>query len=655
MAETGIESIAGRSKSYPPPAAFAAQAHVRTEEDYQRLYRRSIDDPQSFWGEVAGDSHFFKKWSSVLEWKPPQAKWFVGGQTNVSYNCLEHQIARGRGDHVAILWEGEPCDAQGLPKDVRRLTYRELLAEVCRTANALKSLGVKKGDRVTLYMPMVPELAIAMLACARIGAPHSVIFGGFSAQAIVDRVTDAQSDIIVTTDGGWRRGSVVPLKANVDEACAMTDLVKKIVVLKRCGNDVTMKPGRDLWWHELVPKQSDQCAAEPLDAEHMLFLLYTSGSTGKPKGILHTTAGYMVYTAYTAKLVFDLKPDDIYFCTADIGWITGHSYVVYGPLQNGVTCLMYEGAPNFPEWSRFWAICERHKVTKFYTAPTAIRAFMRQGASWPEKHDMSSLKLLGTVGEPINPAAWTWYHEHIGKSKCPIVDTWWQTETGGILISPLPGVTPTKPGSATRPLPGIAAAIMTKDGQVVKTGGGLLVIRKPWPGMLRGIYGNEERYRKEYWSEIPGVYFTGDGARVDEDGYYWIMGRIDDVIKVSGHRLGTAEVESALVSHPKVAEAAVVGYPDEITGEAIAAFVTVRGGVQVSDVLKDELKNHVAKQVGSIARPKDIRFTEGLPKTRSGKIMRRLLRELATKGRVEGDITTLEDFTTISKLAGDEE
>ncbi len=526
---------------------------------------------------------------------------------------------------------------------------------MCRTANALKSLGVKKGDRVTLYMPMVPELAIAMLACARIGAPHSVIFGGFSAQAIVDRVTDAQSDIIITTDGGWRRGSVVPLKANVDEACAMTDLVKKIVVLKRCGNDVTMKPGRDLWWHELVPKQSDQCAAEPLDAEHMLFLLYTSGSTGKPKGILHTTAGYMVYTAYTAKLVFDLKPDDIYFCTADIGWITGHSYVVYGPLQNGVTCLMYEGAPNFPEWSRFWAICERHKVTKFYTAPTAIRAFMRQGASWPEKHDMSSLKLLGTVGEPINPAAWTWYHEHIGKSKCPIVDTWWQTETGGILISPLPGVTPTKPGSATRPLPGIAAAIMTKDGQVVKTGGGLLVIRKPWPGMLRGIYGNEERYRKEYWSEIPGVYFTGDGARVDEDGYYWIMGRIDDVIKVSGHRLGTAEVESALVSHPKVAEAAVVGYPDEITGEAIAAFVTVRGGVQVSDVLKDELKNHVAKQVGSIARPKDIRFTEGLPKTRSGKIMRRLLRELATKGRVEGDITTLEDFTTISKLAGDEE
>jgi acetyl-CoA synthetase len=494
-----------------------------------------------------------------------------------------------------------------------------------------------------------------MLACARIGAPHSVIFGGFTAQAIVDRLEDADSHYIITADGGYRRGKVVPLKANVDEACTMTDLVKTVVVFKRVGNPVTMKAGRDVWWQDAIKGVPEACEAEPLDAEHMLFLLYTSGSTGKPKGILHTTAGYMVFTAYTSKIVFDLKPDDVYWCTADIGWVTGHSYIVYGPLQNGVTSLMFEGAPNYPDWERFWAMCQRYKVTKFYTAPTAIRAFMKQGSALPKKYDLSSIKLLGTVGEPINPAAWTWYHEAIGGGRCPIVDTWWQTETGGILITPLPGVTPTKPGSATLPFFGVDAVVMDADGKVLPRGSsGLLTIRQPWPGMLRGIYGDEERYRKEYWTEIDGVYFTGDGARYDEDGYFWITGRVDDVLNVAGHRLGSAEVESALVSHPMVAEAAVVGFPDELTGEAIAAFVTLKGDAQAGGDLKDELKKHVSKQISAIARPKEIRFTEGLPKTRSGKIMRRLLRELATKGRVEGDVTTLEDFTTIAKLSEDE-
>ena len=641
--------------SYPPPKEFSASAHIKSLDEYRRLYDRSISDPEGFWSEVATGCHFFKKWDRVVKWELPDAQWFVGGQTNISYNCLDLQIERGRGDHTAILWEGEPCDDRGEPREIRRISYRELHREVCRFANGLTALGVRKGDRVTLYMPMVPELAIAMLACARIGAPHSVIFGGFSSQAILDRVQDAESHYIVTADGGWRRGSIVPLKANVDEACNMTDLVKKVVVLRRCDNEVTMTDGRDVWWHDAVKGVSDQCPAQPLDAEHMLFLLYTSGSTGKPKGILHTTAGYMVYTMYTAKLIFDLKPDDVYWCTADIGWITGHSYIVYGPLQNGVTTVMYEGAPNHPAWDRFWAMIARHRVTKFYTAPTAIRAFMKQGTEWPARHDLSSLKLLGTVGEPINPAAWEWYHHNIGHEKCPIVDTWWQTETGGALITPLPGATPTKPGSATLPFFGIDPAIVTKDGGEQKgAASGLLVIRKPWPGMLRGIYGDPERFRKQYWSEMPGVYFTGDGARRDEDGYYWITGRVDDVIKVAGHRLGTAEVESALVSNPKVAEAAVVGFPDELTGEAIAAFVTLKGGVKPDESVKDELKKHVSTHLGAIARPKDIRFTDALPKTRSGKIMRRLLRELATKGRVEGDTTTLEDFTTIARLRDDE-
>ena len=642
-------------RTYPPPPDFAAQAHVRSIEEYEAAHQRSLENPDEYWSEVAAENHFFKKWDRVVQWNAPFAKWYVGAETNVSYNCLDYQVEQGRGDHTAIIWEGEPVDEKGDPTEIRRLTYRELLAEVCRFANALKMLGVNKGDRVTIYMPMVPELAIAMLACARIGAPHSVIFGGFSGQAIADRLQDADSHIIITADGGHRRGGIVPLKATVDEACEMTGLVKKVVVYRRTGEKVNMVEGRDVWWHDAIRGLPVECEAERLDSEHMLFLLYTSGSTGKPKGILHTTAGYMVYTRHTAKHIFDLKPDDVYWCTADIGWITGHSYVVYGLLQNGVTNVMYEGAPNFPDWGRFWSVCQRHGVTKFYTAPTAIRAFMRQGAEWPGKYDLSKLKLLGTVGEPINPAAWEWYHEHIGGAKCPIVDTWWQTETGGILISPLPGVTPTKPGSATRPFFGIDAAIMDKGGKVVTDGDqGFLVIRKPWPGMLRGIYGDEARFRKQYWSEIPNCYFTGDGAKRDADGYFWIIGRVDDVIKVSGHRLGTAEVESSIVSHPLVAEAAVIGYPDEITGEAIAAFVTLRGGVTPTDALNDEIKQHVAKTLGAIARPKSIRFTEALPKTRSGKIMRRLLKEIATKGHVDGDVTTLEDFTTVAKLSDDE-
>ena len=652
---TTIQSIMQEHRQFPPPADFARDAHIRSIAEYEKLHRHSIENPDEFWAKIAAEFHFFRKWDRVVEWDLPDARWFVGAQTNVAYNCLDLQIQRGRGDHVAILWEGEPTNEAGAPREIRRLTYKELLAEVCRFANVLKRLGVSKGDRVTLYMPMIPELAIAMLACARIGATHSVIFGGFTAQAIADRVVDAQSHVVVTADGGYRRGSIVPLKANVDDAAKLTDMIRTVVVFKRCGNDIAMRPGRDHWWHELAKSAGADCPAEPLDAEHMLFLLYTSGSTGKPKGILHTTAGYMVYTGYTARLIFDLKPHDIFWCTADIGWITGHSYVVYGILQNGVTTVMYEGAPNAPAWDRFWSVIERHKVTKLYTAPTAIRAFMKQGREWPDKHDLSSLTLLGTVGEPINPEAWMWYHEVIGHKKCPIVDTWWQTETGGILISPLPGAIPTKPGSATRPFFGIDAAILNRDGtEQPPNGGGYLVIRKPWPAMLRGIYGDPQRYRRQYWSEIEGVYFTGDGARCDEDGCFWIMGRVDDVIKVAGHRLGTAEVESSLVSHPKVAEAAVVGYPDDLTGEAIAAFVTLRTGVKSDESVVGELMAHVAKNIGAIARPKQIRFTDALPKTRSGKIMRRLLRELATKGRVEGDTTTLEDFSVIAKLREEE-
>jgi len=646
---SGISSLMKEGRKFPPPLEFSAQAHIKTLDEYRAMYKRSIEDPQGFWAEAAENLHWFKKWDKVMDWHRPDAKWFIGGLTNLSYNCLDLQIERGLGDHTAILFEGEPGD-------IRRISFNELCKEVCRFANALKKLGVKQGDRVTLYMPMIPELAVAMLACARIGAPHSVIFGGFSSQAIVDRVEDADSKIIITADGGWRRGKVVPLKANVDEACEKTPLVKTVVVFKRIGEPVNMVQGRDIWWHDAVADVEPQCPAEPLDAEHMLYLLYTSGSTGKPKGIYHSTGGYMVYTNLTAKYVFDLKPDDVFWCTADIGWVTGHSYVVYGVLSNGVTTLMYEGAPNQPDWDRFWDIVERHQVTKFYTAPTALRAFMRQGDDHPNKHDLSSLKVLGSVGEPINPEAWMWYHRVIGKEKCPIVDTWWQTETGGMMITPLPGVTPTKPGSATLPFFGVEPAVVDKDGKEQDPNvGGFLIIRNTWPGILRGIYGDRPRFEKQYWQEIEGVYFAGDSSRCDEDGYFWIMGRVDDVINVSGHRLGTAEIESALVSHKSVAEAAVVGIPDEIKGQGIAAFVTLVKDVEPGPDLKKELINHVSENIGKVARPDQLRFTEALPKTRSGKIMRRLLVELATSGEVKGDTTTLEDFAVLSRLAKDKE
>ena len=652
---SNIESSQQENRLFPPSPAFAAQAHVKSRAEYDKLYRESIDNPEKFWGNVAGELHWFKKWDKVLEWKSPYAKWFVGGKTNLSYNCLDRQIESGKGDKVAILWEGEGAAATGGP-EIRKISYRQLRDEVCKFANGLKSLGVKRGDRITIYMPMVPEAAIAMLACTRLGAAHSVIFGGFSSQAIADRLEDAKSNIIITADGGWRRGAVVPLKNNVDAALSKTNLVKKVVVLKRANSEVTMTAGRDVWWHDLTAKQSTDCPAEQMDAEDLLYVLYTSGSTGKPKGIQHTTGGYMVGTYLTTKYVFDLHDDDIYWCTADVGWVTGHSYIVYGPLNTGATVLMYEGAPNFPDFSRFWAIIERHKVTKFYTAPTAIRAFMRAGRELVDKHDLSSLKLLGTVGEPINPEAWMWYHEVIGHKKCPIVDTWWQTETGMIMITPLPGATATKPGTATLPFFGIDAAIVDREGKELGPNqGGLLVIRKPWPSMLRGIFNDPERYAKQYWTDVPGMYFTGDGARRDSDGYFWIMGRIDDVINVSGHRLGTAEVESALVGHASVAEAACVGMPHELKGQGLAAFVTLRSGVKPTEDLKKELSQCVAKTIGSFARPDQIRFTDSLPKTRSGKIMRRLLKELASGNEVKGDTTTLEDFSVLAKLKESQE
>jgi acetyl-CoA synthetase len=653
---SGIESTMQENRLFPPPASFSQKARIKSKEEYQKLYRESIDQPEQFWGRMAEELHWFKKWDKVLEWNCPTAKWFVGGRTNVAYNCLDRQIAEGKADKTAILWEGEPEQSPGQGGEVRRITYKQLRDDVCRFANGLKNLGVKKGDRVTIYMPMVPEAAVAMLACARLGAAHSVIFGGFSSQAIADRVEDAKSDIIITADGGWRRGSVVPLKANVDEALTKTDLVKTVVVLERTGSPISMVAGRDVAWKDVIAGQSTDCPAEQMDAEDLLFVLYTSGSTGKPKGIIHTTGGYMLGTYLTTKYVFDLQDSDIYWCTADVGWITGHSYTVYGPMCNGATVMMYEGAPNFPDFSRFWSIIERHKVTIFYTAPTAIRAFMRAGRQFADKHNLSSLRLLGTVGEPINPEAWMWYSEVVGEKKCPIVDTWWQTETGMIMITPLPGVTATKPGTATLPFFGVDAAIVDRTGKELGPNqGGLLVIRKPWPSMLRGIFNDPDRYKRQYWSDVPGMYFTGDGARRDNDGYFWIMGRIDDVLNVSGHRLGTAEVESAIVSHESVAEAAVVGMPHELKGQGIAAFVTLRSGCKPSDDLKKELVNVVRKQIGALATPDQIRFTDSLPKTRSGKIMRRLLKELAGSGDVKGDVTTLEDFTVIAKLKEQDE
>jgi acetyl-CoA synthetase len=667
QSQAAISSTMQENRLFPPPPEFAAQAHIKSRQEYDRLYKESIESPETFWGKAAEDLHWFKKWDKVLEWNAPHAKWFVGAKTNISHNCLDRQIAEGRGNKTAILWEGEPLSpspspgtpgeggGEGLPQ-VRKISYQQLKDQVCQLANGLKKLGVKKGDRVTIYMPMVPEAAVAMLACARIGAAHSVIFGGFSSQAIADRVEDAKSNIIITADGGSRRGAVVPLKNNVDEALTKTNLIQNVIVLKHAGNDVQMKPGRDIWWSDAVGGQSADCPAEPMDSEDLLFVLYTSGSTGKPKGIIHTTAGYMVGTYLTTKYVFDLKENDIYWCTADVGWITGHSYIVYGPLANGATVMMYEGAPNFPDFSRFWSIIERHKVTIFYTAPTAIRAFMRAGRQFADKHDLSSLRLLGTVGEPINPEAWMWYQDVVGHKKCPIVDTWWQTETGMIMITPLPGAIPTKPGTATLPFFGVDAAIVDKEGKELPFNqGGLLVIRKPWPAMLRGIFNDPDRYVKQYWSDVPGCYFTGDGARRDSDGYFWIMGRIDDVLNVSGHRLGTAEVESALVSHASVAEAAVVGMPHELKGQGIAAFVCLRSGQTASEALKKELIQVVRKQIGALATPDQIRFTEALPKTRSGKIMRRLLKELASGNEVKGDTTTLEDFSVLAKLKESDE
>ncbi len=647
--QIAIESTLNENRIFLPPPNFAKYAHIKSFEEYEQIYNQAAENPEEFWASVAENLHWFKKWDTVLKWEEPHAQWFVGGKINASYNCLDKHLESWRKNKAAIIWEGEPGE-------IRTLTYQQLHSEVCKFANVLKKLGVKIGDRVALYMPLVPELAIAMLACARIGATHTVIFGGFSADAIRDRVNDGECKLIVTADGGFRRGSEIKLKETVDAAVSQTPSVEHVVVFKRTSSPISMKAGFDHWWHEIVQTVNDICPAEELDSEHPLFILYTSGTTGKPKGILHTTGGYLTGTFITSKWVFDLKDEDTYWCTADIGWITGHSYVVYGMLQNGATVLMYEGAPNFPDFDRFWDIIERHKVSIFYTAPTAIRAFIKWGEQYPLKHDLSSLRLLGTVGEPINPEAWMWYHKIIGKEKCPIIDTWWQTETGAIMISPLPGATPTVPGTATRPFPGIAIDVVTKAGKPVGDNeGGYLVIKKPFPSMLRTIWGDDARFKKTYFGEIPNVYFAGDGARRDERGYFWIMGRVDDVINVSGHRLGTAEIESALVSHPAVAEAAVVGKPDEIKGQAIAAFVTLEGGRIGNDELKTELRNHVAKEIGALAKPDDLRFTDALPKTRSGKIMRRLLRELASGNKIAGDTTTLEDFSVLEKLREDEE
>jgi len=649
MAQADIESVLKETRVFAPPAEFSARAHIGNAADCERWTRLANEQPEQFWAEIARELDWFTPWNAVLEWKPPFAKWFVGATTNLSHNCLDRHLGSWRRNKAAIIWEGEPGDS-------RTLTYYELHREVCTFANVLKRFGVGKGDRVGLYMPLIPELAIAMLACARIGAAHSVIFGGFSAEALRDRLNDAQAKLLVTADGGYRRGAVVPLKAAADEALRDAPSVENVVVVRRTGDTVPIKGGRDRWWHELMEEVDTECAAEPLDAEQPLFILYTSGTTGKPKGVVHTTGGYMVHTYITSKWIFDLKDEDTYWCTADIGWVTGHSYVVYGILANGATTVMYEGAPNFPEPDRVWNLIDKYGVTIFYTAPTAIRSFIKWGRDWPRKHRLRSLRLLGTVGEPINPEAWIWYHEEIGKQRCPIVDTWWQTETGGIMLSPLPGVTATKPGSATRPFPGIAIDVVTREGQPVGDNqGGFLVIKRPWPGMLRTIYGDPDRYVQQYWSQVPGVYFTGDGARRDPDGYFWVMGRVDDVVNVAGHRLGTMEVESALVSHPAVAEAAVVGRPDALKGQAIAAFVTLEAGQKATDELRLQLRDHVAKEIGAFAKPDDLRFTDALPKTRSGKIMRRLLRDIASGKESVGDTTTLEDLSVIAKLREEEE
>lgn len=652
MSETNqgtIESILQEDRIFKPNPEFSANADIKSFEEYEKIYNEAEKNPVGFWESVAENLHWFKKWDTALEWNEPHAKWFVGGKINVSYNCLDRHIETWRRNKAAIIWEGEP---EG---ETRTITYGQLHTLVCKFANSLKKLGIERGDRVAIYMPMVPEAAVAMLACARIGAVHSVIFAGFSADSIKDRVNDSECKAVITADGGYRRGKVLKLKDTVDKGIENCPSIETVIVLERTKNDVQMKDGRDYWWHDLMNDADDYCPAAELDSEHPLFILYTSGTTGKPKGILHTTGGYLTGAYITSKWVFDLKDEDIYWCTADVGWITGHSYIVYGPMANGATVLMYEGAPNYPDFNRFWDIIERHKVNILYTAPTAIRAFIKWGDKYPNSHDLSSLRLLGTVGEPINPEAWVWYNKVIGGGKCPIVDTWWQTETGSIMISPLPGATPTVPGTATKPFPGILVDIQDRKGNSQGTNeGGFLVITHPFPSMLRTIWGDDKRYKQQYWSEIPNVYFAGDGAKRDERGYYWIMGRVDDVINVSGHRLGTAEIESALVSHEAVAEAAVVGRPHDVKGQAIAAFVTLESGSKEHPELVEELRNHVAKEIGALAKPDDIKFTDSLPKTRSGKIMRRLLREIAAGGEVSGDVTTLEDISVLEKLRNDE-
>jgi acetyl-CoA synthetase len=655
-----IQSVLREKRVFPPPKSFSKRARVSSLAQYRKLYNESILQPEKFWARQAKEElAWFKPWKRVLQWKLPDAKWFAGGQLNVSYNCLDRHLGTPTANKAALIWEGEPA-GPGAPGHERTFTYKQLHHEVCLFANVLKRNGLKKGDRVIIYLPMVPEAAIAMLACARIGAVHSVVFGGFSAQSVADRIFDSQAKLVITADGGYRRGSIVPLKKSVDDALAITDAagnllaqtIEKVIVLRRTGHEIQIQEGRDVWWHRELQYVDAVCPAEKLESETPLFILYTSGSTGKPKGILHTTAGYLLYATMTTKYVFDLRPEDVYWCTADVGWVTGHSYVVYGPLPNGATSLMYEGAPNHPEPDRFWRIVARHGVTILYTAPTAIRAFMKWGNEWPDKHDLSSLRLLGTVGEPINPEAWMWYREVIGHNRCPIVDTWWQTETGGIMITPLPGATPTKPGTATLPFFGVVPEVVDDQGKPVpKNSGGKLVIRKPWPGMLRGVWGDPKRFFDTYWSEVEGSYFTGDGCRQDKDGYFWIVGRIDDVLNVAGHRIGTAEVESALVSNPKVAEAAVVGRPDDLKGQALVAFVTLKTGIAAVAAVREELRRHVAKEIGPVAKPDDIRFAEALPKTRSGKIMRRLLKQIACGGEVKGDTTTLEDFSVLAKLA----
>jgi acetyl-CoA synthetase len=630
---------------YEPSVEFRRRAQVQGKDARRELCRQADEHPEDFWGQLAETEMFwFQKWNSVLEWHPPFVKWFTGGKTNISFNCLDRHLATPRKNKAAIMWEGEPGDQ-------RVLTYQELHRLVSRFSNVLKSRGLQTGDRAVLYMPMVPELAVAMLACARLGITHSVVFGGFSAEALKARIEDLGAKMVITADGGWRRGKQVPLKAAVDEAIESIDL-DEVIVLKRTAAPVDMKPGRDRWWHELDEGASEDCPAEPLDSEHPLFVLYTSGTTGKPKGIVHSTGGYTLQTTMTMKWVFDLREEDTYWCTADIGWVTGHSYVVYGPLSAGATTLMYEGAPDYPQFDRWWRIVEKYRVNTFYTSPTAIRALLRQGDDWPAGHDLSSLRLLGSVGEPINPAAWEWYHRIIGQGRCPIVDTWWQTETGAILISPMPGAVPAKPGSATLPMPGIIPKVVDFHGEPVPVGEkGFLVIERPWPSMIRTILNDPRRYEDQYWNRVPGVYFTGDAARQDENGYFWILGRVDDVINVSGHRLSTMEVESALVRHPLVAEAAVVGKPDEVTGQAVCAFVTLKKVDTDHRDVAGELRQWVTHEIGAFARPAEIRLTDALPKTRSGKIMRRLLREIVTAHAVTGDVTTLEDMAVVSRLA----